>query len=359
MNEDRKFEAVISRLADITGNEAGAKKWMNMWLEPHRYYHNFSHFIDLCNKVPDHTREDIFLAITFHDIIYDPRRADNEERSAEFFLSEMTDEFKKNNEQLVDDVFKAIMDTKHQEPPKSKLGEILCKADMSILFDSDLNELVNYEIGISKEYQLYPYDLYREGRVHFLKKWVDRNVNINGLIDFISHRRMKIGIYAGSFDPFTIGHMNILQKAERMFDKVIIARGLNPAKNKWAYKLPPSLDYHQKVWIGVKHNGEKNQSVRPIGSELYETGCYPHLANMMSEHNGTVLVRGLRGASDLEAERTQQIYVEKMLNGPLDTMYITCDREYDHISSSAFRQLLKVDESTAVSCCPNGMPETC
>jgi len=75
------------------------------------------------------------------------------------------------------------------------------------------------------------------------------------------------------------------------------------------------------------------------------------------ENPGATLIRGLRGAADLESEKIQQIYVEKMLGKPLNAVYITCDREFDHISSSAFKQLVKVDKAQAALCCPNGIPE--
>ena len=354
-----RFDLACAILRQITGDADGARRWMNCWLEPHRHYHGFDHFLQLCNDIPGYVRPDIFLAIVFHDIIYDPRRNDNEERSCGYFRQEMPEDFQKNNAKLMDDVCTAIMETKHVSPPQSELGKILCKADMNTLIQSGISDLIHYELKLSREYQIFPHESYRNGRIDFLSKWTDKNPAIKELIEFVRHRRMKIGIYAGSFDPFTIGHQNVLHKAERIFDKVIIARGLNPAKNGWVYELPPCLEYHEKLFIGTKTNGLPDQMIRAIGGDAYEVGCHPHLGNMMAEHPGSTLIRGLRGASDLEAERTQQIYAEKMLGGPLNTVYITCDRDFDHISSSAFRQLLKVDPEMAAACCPNGMPTTC
>lgn len=231
---------------------------------------------------------------------------------------------------------------------------------MKVLLENNIEGLIEYELKLSKEYQIFPHELYKKGRIDFLSKWTDKNPAIKDLIEFVRHRPMKIGIYAGSFDPFTIGHQNILQKAERIFDKVIIARGLNPAKNNWAYQLPSCLEYHQTLLIGGRPlwPGDVSQLLPIIGNgNINEIGCYRHLAHMMAKNPEAVLVRGLRGSSDLDTEKTQQIYVEKMLGRSLNTVYITCDREFDHISSSAFRQLLKVDPVIAASCCPNGMPK--
>lgn len=357
IGESMEYKLAKAVLRQITGNEEGAERWMKCWLEPHRHYHGFDHFLQMCNDIPNYVRPDIFLTIVFHDIIYDPRRNDNEERSVGYFRSEMSDEFIKQNPQLFHDVCVAIMETKHTSPPESELGKLICKADMNVLLENDIDGLIEYEMKLSREFQTYPHEMYRQGRVQFLSKWVDKNPAIKELIDFVQHRRMNIGIYAGSFDPFTIGHQNILHKAERIFDKVIVARGLNPAKSNWAYRLPPCLEHHQQLFIGTKKNGMPDQKARPIGGGLFEAGCYPHLASAMEDHPNATLIRGLRGSSDLEAETVQQIYVEKMMKMPLNTVYITCDREFDHISSSAFRQLLKVDSIMAADCCPNGMPE--
>lgn len=345
-------------LRKITGDQDGPDRWMERWLEPHRHYHGMDHFVQMCNDIDDHVRPDIFLAITFHDIIYDPKRQDNEERSRDYFQQEMPEDFKRENPKLMEDVSVAIMETKHIEPPKSELGKLICIADMKVLLESDIDGLIQYELKLSREYQTFPHELYRKGRIDFLSKWADLNSSIKELIEFVRHRRLNIGIYAGSFDPFTIGHQNILHKAERIFDKVIIARGLNPAKAQWTYKLPPSLDHHQKVYVGVKSSGmDPHAMVRAAGNDAYELDCHPHLAHVMLEHPDAVLVRGLRGFSDLEAEKTQQIYVERMLGKPLNAVYITCDREFDHISSSAFRQLLQVDPAMAAACCSDGMPQ--
>lgn len=357
MKDRYEYGLAVATLRRITGSIDGPPRWMERWLEPHRHYHGFDHFLQMCRDIPNYLRDDIFLAIVFHDIIYDPRRQDNEARSKDFFLKEMPDDFLSAHAELVNDVCQAILETRHLEPPQSELGKIICVADMKVLLENDIDGLIQYELKLSREFQAFPHELYREGRMKFLSKWADGNSAIKELIEFVRHRRMKIGIYAGSFDPFTIGHQNILHKAERIFDKVIIARGLNPAKENWTYELPLSLAHHQQLHIGIRSSGkDPNAMVRAADGALYDMDCFPHLASMMRYNPDATLIRGLRGSSDLDVEKTQQIYVENMLGKPLNTVYITCDREFDHISSSAFRQLLKVDPAMAASCCPDGMP---
>ena len=62
---------------------------------------------------------------------------------------------------------------------------------------------------------------------------------------------MKIGIYPGSFNPFHKGHLNILEKAEKIFDKVILARGINPEKKNEIMPLPKSIE--NRTWMN--YNG--------------------------------------------------------------------------------------------------------
>jgi len=341
------------------------RSWIDRWREPHRFYHNVDHLIDVLKRIEhaDRWRLDVMLAVLFHDIIYWPTRNDNEAKSADFFVKEMSQEFRDIQTEIVNAVRVAIMETRHLEPPSSELGKILCKADLHSLVESDLTELIQYEHKLSKEFQVFPEESYRKGRVDFLMKWLDHNPAIAPLIEYVRERKMKVGLMAGSFDMFTIGHLNILEKAERIFDKVIVARGLNPQKEDWTYALPSCLDYRQKIYIGKKSAGTPDvqlintfgQKVRAVGNDVYDMDCHPHLANALVEHPDVTLVRGLRGAMDLEAERIQQIYVQRMMKDvPLKTVYITCDREFDHVSSSATKLLLKVDEEEAMKCVPDG-----
>ena len=89
---------------------------------------------------------------------------------------------------------------------------------------------------------------------------------------------MKIGVYAGSFNPFHKGHYNILCKAEKIFDKVIIARGINPEKNNVLVPLPKILDD------------------RPV---LSYNGLLTDFMTSLEEENVT-LIRGLRNSVDLQ-----------------------------------------------------------
>lgn len=131
---------------------------------------------------------------------------------------------------------------------------------------------------------------------------------------------MKVAVYPGSFNPFHKGHYNILLKAEKIFDKVIIARGINPDKGAQSYHLPKVLDdriiqdYPMLLTDFVKATKEKYDNV--------------------------TVIRGLRNSTDLQYEMTQYRFLQDLMP-EIQVVSIFCDKEYEHISSSAIRMLSK------------------
>lgn len=138
---------------------------------------------------------------------------------------------------------------------------------------------------------------------------------------------MKIGIYAGSFNPFHKGHYNILLKAENIFDKVIIARGVNPEKepSSYLYYDLPKLIKDRKV---ILYSGLLTDTIKVISNELESI---------------PTLIRGLRNSTDLQYEMTQYCYLQDMMP-EIQVVSIFCDKEYEHISSSGIRLLSKFGE---------------
>lgn len=138
----------------------------------------------------------------------------------------------------------------------------------------------------------------------------------------------KIGIFAGSFNPFTIAHKNILQKAERILGKgnVIVAIGCNPAKTS------------------IVDNTERaNKLANSLGSPVISYSTFLHELILQKEAEGyeVVLVRGLRNGEDLAYEENQLKFIHEFLpkDYSLNTIFLMSDEEYKHISSSAVRQL--------------------
>jgi pantetheine-phosphate adenylyltransferase len=284
-------------------------KILDKYDESHRHYHNFEHIFRLFElyfeKYNANINNDICDAIVFHDIIYDPFSSTNEFDSAEFY--------KANIDNFNQDVYDAILSTKDHKPVNS-ISEILIKLDLHDLLYGDMRTLIENEYKIFKEYQFVDLKIYNEERCRILRN-LGNTKNIEFLTGYIENRKVNIGVYAGSFNPFHKGHENILKKAECIFDKVIIAKGKNTAKNTNIYDLPDALKYHQKI----EFDGLLTDMINDLQYDV-------------------TLVRGLRNSTDLQYEQNQYHFLKDMKPN-IKIVNIFCDKEYEHISSSAIRSL--------------------
>lgn len=299
------------------------------WQESHRYYHDEEHLAFLLHKIEElHQTQKIneenhkvlVLAAFFHDIVYDPTRQDNEEKSAEIFIQLSASH---SNTTLIQEI---ILDTKKHQG-STELSKQFSALDMAVVTESSFPELLDWEHKIFKEYQFIDYSLYREGRMalvqQFMKEYPQNAVNLGFLIEYIRHRRPTIGVYPGSFYPFHNGHLNILEKAEKVFDKVIIARGVNPDKD----------DINKNT---IQSNVLKYRQVENF------QGFLTKYLTSKEKYMDVTLVRGLRNGDDLDYEVNQLRFMEDMKDN-LKVVFLPCDKEYEHISSSSIKNLDKID----------------
>lgn len=293
--------------------------------EPHRFYHNWEHIQSMLDQYkrekPSNygpTADNImFAAIVFHDIIYDPLAQDNEQLSALLFEESLCTHnvFKSDSVRIVQNM---ILETKNHRPT-SDLSSFLCKLDLAIL-TAPLEQQIAFENKIFKEYQYYSSTAYKEGRIGILKG-LQKGTELNSLIEYVKAFRPNIGIYTGSFNPFHRGHLDVLQKAEKVFDKVILAQGRNPEKVTYFAPLPEAVRFHEQQ----KYYGLITDFVKSLPTDADYT-----------------LVRGLRNGSDLAYEMTQYRFIQDLMP-ELGVTFIPCDKEYEHISSSAVRYLCTVN----------------
>ena len=134
---------------------------------------------------------------------------------------------------------------------------------------------------------------------------------------------MKIAIYPGSFDPITSGHLNIIQRAANIFDKLIVCVMVNAGKNPM-FSLDERVDFINRVTSDIP-NVEVDSS-----NEL--------LAEYAKRKGGCVIVKGLRAGSDFENE-FQMALINHKINPNLDTMFLTAEHQYMYLSSSAVKEL--------------------
>ena len=165
---------------------------LGMWNESHRSYHTLDHLNDLLDQADENRErfdqkeyEMLVLASLFHDAVYEPANADNEERSADFFMSCCED---KSNPDILA-IRQMILDTKDHKA-SSRLSKIFSEFDMRIV-ERDLDSLLEWEKGISEEYSMYPKEQYKEGRLKFLESLLDKypanSENLLGLIGFVKN----------------------------------------------------------------------------------------------------------------------------------------------------------------------------
>ena len=172
--------------------KADIKMILDMWNESHRHFHNLEHLMDIIEqinenygsgKIEEKQREKLMITALFHDIVYDPTKQDNEEKSAEFLINLCED---KNNKDILE-IRDAILDTKTHKS-STPLSEVFNDFDMNIV-ERDFNELLKWEDGIYNEYKIFGNDKYKEGRLTFLESLLDKypnnSDNLTKLIDWV------------------------------------------------------------------------------------------------------------------------------------------------------------------------------
>ena len=134
---------------------------------------------------------------------------------------------------------------------------------------------------------------------------------------------MKNAIYPGSFDPVTSGHLNIIQRAANIFDKLIVCVMVNAGKNPM-FTLEERVELIRKVTDSIPN---------------VEVDCSDELLAEYARRKGScVIVKGLRAGSDFENE-FQMAMVNRKINPELDTMFLTAEHQYMYMSSSMVKEL--------------------
>ena len=134
---------------------------------------------------------------------------------------------------------------------------------------------------------------------------------------------MKIAIYPGSFDPITSGHLNIIQRAANIFDRLIVCVMVNSAKK-------PMFTQYERVDM-IRNVVKDIPNVEVDSSDEL-------LAEYARRKGSCVIVKGLRAGSDFENE-FQMALINHKINPDLDTMFLTSEHQYMYLSSSTVKEL--------------------
>lgn len=139
--------------------------------------------------------------------------------------------------------------------------------------------------------------------------------------------KMNIAVFAGSFDPFTLGHYDIALRAASLFDEVVVLVASNAAKQSLF-----SVEARVRLAKTALH------SVDRIRVESFDSLT----VSFMQSIGSRFLVRGLRNALDFESERSIA-YNNKKLNSEIDTVFLASAPEHFAVSSSVVRELLSYE----------------
>jgi pantetheine-phosphate adenylyltransferase len=136
----------------------------------------------------------------------------------------------------------------------------------------------------------------------------------------------RIAVYPGSFDPITLGHLNVIERASRLFDKLIIGVGVNIEKN-------PLFTPEERIELlrqSTRH--VPNLEIRPFHGLAVE---------FVRSCGAKVIIRGVRPITDIQAELTMMM-ANRRLASDLETLFMIADGELAHVSSSLIKQIASV-----------------
>ncbi len=136
---------------------------------------------------------------------------------------------------------------------------------------------------------------------------------------------MKLAIYPGSFDPITLGHLNIIRRAAQCFDRLVVCVMYNSSKN--GIFMP-----EERVEL-ISRCVKRFDNVEVDSS----TGL---LADYAKKRDATVVVKGLRAISDYESE-VQMAVINRKLNPDLETMFLASSEKYTYLSSTIVKEMAR------------------
>ncbi|MGW8256999.1 MAG: pantetheine-phosphate adenylyltransferase [Thermoguttaceae bacterium] len=142
----------------------------------------------------------------------------------------------------------------------------------------------------------------------------------------MSDTSSHVAVYPGSFDPITLGHLNVMERASRLFDKLIVGVGINIEKNTL---FSPE---ERQLLIREATAHLKNIEIRTFCGLAVE---------FVKSCKSKIMVRGVRPIADIQAELTMMM-ANRRLAPEVETLFMIADGELAHVSSSLIKQIASV-----------------
>ena len=142
----------------------------------------------------------------------------------------------------------------------------------------------------------------------------------------------QVAVYTGSFDPITLGHLDVIERASHIFDHIVVGVGINPDKQ-------PLFDQEERVkLVEAAVAYLDNVTVRRFNGLS---------VTFVREQKAQVVLRGVRSLTDIEAEFTMTL-ANRMLDPGIETVFLMADAQYSHISSSLLKQITPLANDIAL-----------
>lgn len=142
----------------------------------------------------------------------------------------------------------------------------------------------------------------------------------------MSQARHRIAVYPGTFDPITLGHIDLVRRAAPVFDRIVVGVAESPSKSP-CFELEERVDLARKATAGI--------------ANVEVSGFSGLLAHFVREVGGAILLRGLRAVSDFEYE-FQLASMNRHLVPEVETLFLTPAEQFSFISSSLVREIARL-----------------
>ena len=143
---------------------------------------------------------------------------------------------------------------------------------------------------------------------------------------------MTTAIFPGTFDPATNGHLDLIQRSTRMYDRLVVAIFDNPSKRQM-FSLEERLGLLRQITDGLN-----NVEIVSFQRQL--------LVTLAKTHGATVIVRGVRSVADFEYE-AQMTAMNRYMDDDIDTVYLTPRVEYSFVASSLVKEVASLGADVA------------
>ncbi|MDO8421304.1 MAG: pantetheine-phosphate adenylyltransferase [Parvibaculum sp.] len=141
-------------------------------------------------------------------------------------------------------------------------------------------------------------------------------------------KKLRTGLYPGTFDPMTNGHIDIIRRSLALVDHLVIAMGINASK-------APLLTFDERVAL---IEAEIGPMAKKLGAKISTTSFSGLVVDAADAHDATVIIRGLRGSVDYEYE-AQMVGMNRTMNPKVETVFLSASPETQFISSTLVRQI--------------------